>query len=533
MAGFENELALVVCAVSTPEQDADDKESMAAQERDGLSWCANEGCEVVDIVRIPGFSRNYLTFRELMEAAEAKGEFGPTRFWEHIQNRDFTLMVVRATNRFNREQSLNAEVMARVIRAGATIYSFLDGHIHKGNYRGMSAITGYRDSTELDDLKKKRATGIVGRAKKGLPINGIPPMSHKIVFDPQTGKELRLDLRTELAPLWVDLAQLLNENVSYNSLEYELFHRWGYGRGAKPYHELKMTRLLLNPLFWGNNAIRWQDKANRYNYGVWAFAPSESAPDGVEMFWNTHEPAYTGELSELVKAELLRRRDITNGMQSKFGTSMFSGLVVCYHCHAACGYARTRRGSKEYVYLSCTKFGTKAEGIICSNGKPIRERDVQQWLNAHLLDWLKKGEVVLDTEYEVSAQKKDIEDLTALSGRLQKRMSNLMDLVGDVDEDLRTDYLAQIRKTKDELTRCKEQLHQLEHVVRTILARSQVQGIQLNKIREIGLEAFWLQPPLTINQSLKSLFGSVRLVSRDGQIVGFVDRADLGGVQKN
>ena len=528
MSGFENQRALVVCAVSTPEQDADDKESMRAQERDGLAWCEKEFCEVIDVVRIPGFSRSFLTFRELMEAAEAKGEFGPTRFWEHLQSKDFDVMVVRATNRFNREQSLNSEVMARVIRAGATIYSFIDGHIHKGNYRGMSAITGYRDSVEIDEFKKKRVTGIIGRAKKGLPVSGNPPMSHRVVFDPATGEELRLELREEFAALWHHLAAILLENVPYLELERELFKRWGFGRGNRVYPPLKMHWMLFNAMFWGNNVIRWQDRTQPYWKGVWIFDPSIPAPDGVEMFWDTHEPVYTGELAELIKAELRRRTDVKNGMAKSHGTSKFTGLVACERCHNGFAYARRHRGDITHTYLVCsTTRESKRLGMKCENTGVIREERVQEWLNKHLKDWLKKGLVDIKLHNDKQDTAKQLKGLRASSGRLENRLSNLLDLIADADDDLRADYRGKIRTTKDELERCKQQLQQLEAKDRDFQRRAQIQSIQLKRIEDIGLEAFWQLEPLAINQALRALLDYARLVVDERHIIGFVDDREL------
>lgn len=520
MGDFVGLRALIVCAVSTPEQAADDKESMEAQERDGVEWSSAERCDVVDIVRIPGFSRNFLTFRELMDAAEAKGEFGPTRLWQHIQNKDFDVMVVRATNRLNREQSLNAEIIARVIRAGASIYSFLDGHINKNNYRPMSAITGYRDSVELDELKRKREVGMIGRAKRGLPINGNPPMSHRILYNPENGHEEGLVLRPEHVGLWRDLAALLLENVAYHRLEEELFTRWGYGQNGCAYSSTRMNKLLFNAQFWGNNAIRWSEKTRPHWRGLWIFDPSEPAPDGVDMFWNTHEPVYTGTLAQLVKAELRRRTDVWNGSATRHGIGKFTGIVLCDFCHGRTSYIRKTSHEKVFTYLICNTFRQTGS---CTNGHAVREEYVQLWLNKHLERWIARGKVDLSDNLDTIESERSLEEVKLGAQVLKKRMTNYMRMEADADEDLKADYRVEIRKTKDELSRSEAQIRELDQVLQETHVLQETRAFQLERIKRQTLPVFWQQDSLAINQALKALLGATRLFTAERKIKGFID----------
>lgn len=141
--------ALVLCSVSTVAQAKDDKVSMQQQEADGLAVCAREGWDVADVIRIPGYSRSFYTLAELVDAATADGELGPAKLQAHINARDFDVLVARSTNRFGREQSINA--------AGLTAFFALDAaHVN----RELRALLGpYRIA-----LQGKEVIGLVNSA---------------------------------------------------------------------------------------------------------------------------------------------------------------------------------------------------------------------------------------------------------------------------------------------------------------------------------------------------------------------------------
>jgi hypothetical protein len=521
--------AIIICAVSTEEQAEDDKESMEQQERDGLAFCESEGYDVVDIIRIPGYSRSFFTLQELVEAASADGEYGPAKLQAHIYRCDFDLMWCRITNRFNREQSLNAEIIGRIVRkCGAQIHSDRDGRIHLGNYRGLTAITGYRDATEVDELVRRRAEGIVGTAKRGLPVNGTPPMSHRYVINPKTGDKERVVLREEYTALWNDLARLLLEGIPYRHLEDELYLRWGYtDQQGQPYFHSRFFRLLNSPMFWGNNVIRRKGKARSKEYGIWAFDPSVPAPNGVEMYWNTHDPVYTGELAEQVKAEMRRRTQILNGTQTRFGTNRFAGLLFCDDCHSVMSYERIKNHGKAYVYLACRSVRDgKYRRTPCDNRRAMREERVQEWIDKRLRQWV-DAELVTFEDTPQKPKPDDTLKLRAAVDKLQIKLNRFIAELIEADDDLKGDFRLQIRAVKDELTRAQAQLENAQQRQQEREVAQQSQHLTLMLIKQMGLSAFWQQPPLAVNQQLKALFGTMRLAVDDRTILGFVARTRI------
>ena len=517
--------ALLVCAVSTPEQAKDDKESLPAQERELTAIAEREGWDIVDVVRIPGFSRSYFTLRELAEAAAQEQEYGPKRLEDHINAADFDVMAVRSTNRFNREQSLNAEVIGKTIKlCKAEIYSVMDGWINRQNRRAMTAITGFRDSSEIDELVKRRAIGIQGRLKKGLPISGSGLFAYRVVRDPETGKALRSEVREELTPLLNDLAALLLEQVPFDHLERELFQRWGYvAANGKPYGVHIMYKMLYSPFSWGHNFYRVKGVARGRIAGLWAFDESVSPPEGYIIARNTHPPIYNGEQAEAVKAELRRRLEVSNRSSLRIGNKRFAGLVVCDECHWRYSYAYvTNRYGKTYFYMVCRNgVAERFNHTRCSNHKRMPEKIIFDFLNGHIEASLDRGLVSFDQRAVPSSARKDAERLRAAVDRLQRRLDNLIEELANADDDLKPDYRRKIRQTKDELQRAVDQAQTAEaqlHVRETAERRHES---ALARIQALGLPAFWEQDAAFVNRTLRDYMTGYRIVASERTILGF------------
>lgn len=519
---------IIVCSVSTPEQADDDKESMETQERDLLAKAAAEGWHVIDIIRIPGYSRRFFTLQELVEAASADGEPGPARLQQHLKDGDFDIMSVRSTNRFGREQSINAEVIGKTIRAvGAQIYSQMDGMITKDNFRAMTAITGYRDAGQVDELIKGRAMGIVSNAKRGLPPSAKVPYPYRLMRDPSTGKATHIELRTELLPMWRDLATLILEGVPYNRLETEMLARWGHTRNGRPFGANYLGRLLLNPVFWGNSVIRWRRQIERGSpLGTWGLDAAEPPPDGVQMFYNTHEPVYKGELAEQVKAELRRRHEVYNRFSEK-QTKRFAGLVYCEVCHWSMANIADARIPGTYYYLRCAKSRSQnCYGRDCPEYKTVRETDVWKVLNDFLQDCLDSGLVQPPLQHRETAEH-DLDELRAAIAKLERRRDTLLDELGDSDEAVRRAIRKRVQATTHEIEQAQAQLTRLEVQAAHDRRQTLDQQAALDHIRAVTLPQFWKSTPLEVNQWLRRLLGTTRLYARGGKVVGFFDLRDI------
>lgn len=517
--------------MSTVAQAKDDKVSMEQQEADGLAVCAREGWDVADVIRIPGYSRSFYTLAELVDAATADGELGPAKLQAHINARDFDVLVARSTNRFGREQSINAEVIGKIIRVcGARIYSQMDGMIDRQNYRAYIAITGYRDASEIDELVKKRAMGIRRRVSRGLPPSGRVPFSHRLVRNPTTGKDERVEVRAELRPLFRDVAELLLDGVAYDQLSKELYDRFGYvGDNGKPYPYTKFNHVLFSAPFWGHQVIRWKSKVVAWASGVWIFDPSVAPPDGVEMFYDTHEPMYTGELADQVKAELIRRTEVHNGPALHIGVKVLSGLCFCNACGWRSVYNyRVNRYGTLYKYLRCNNASRPRLGVdLCPHKGQLREDVVLAWLGEEIQRWLNAGRVVPQLAPQDDADTQALHELRARAVQLDARLGHLVGELALADEDLKPFFRRDMRATNDELNRVKEQAAALEARLNRQRRVSASQDDALERIRTVGLPAFFALDAAHINRELRALLGPYRIALQGKEVIGLVNSADF------
>jgi DNA invertase Pin-like site-specific DNA recombinase len=133
-------LRAVTCAsVSTPEQAADEKESLVAQRRDLIAIVEQHNWVHVAHLEVPGFSRDYISFDDCERDMAAKSVFAFTQLRELIEKRAFDVFVVRDADRFGRTQSLVAQIAEWiVVIMGGTIYSQMDGLVDRQHVRGDS-----------------------------------------------------------------------------------------------------------------------------------------------------------------------------------------------------------------------------------------------------------------------------------------------------------------------------------------------------------------------------------------------------------
>ena len=164
--------AILLTAVSSPQQATSDKESLEMQERDLRALAAREGWDVIDVLRIPGHSRRYFNYHEFAEDMRAAGFDAADKMFAHWRARDFDVLAVWMGDRLSREQSMFAEIIARTIDARATIYDLKSGGwIKEDNYRMYAAMSGYAAASAIDALvtRGRRAQQQGARPRAGRP----------------------------------------------------------------------------------------------------------------------------------------------------------------------------------------------------------------------------------------------------------------------------------------------------------------------------------------------------------------------------
>jgi hypothetical protein len=522
MNAMQTSLRIVgMCAVSTPEQADDEKTSLEEQERLIRQWCDEHGHTLVDLLIVPGFSRRYYNLPELIEASlkQKPPVDAPARLLAHTRSRDFDVFACRYGSRFAREQSIFAEIVSRVIDAGAVMFTFQDGWINRSNYRMYIAMGGYAASTEVD-----RLVSALNEAQNKLVANGLPPagrvrMSHRVARD-RLGKVVAVEVDPTKRRLLDDIAYLLvDENVPWLRMSQLLYERYGHTTAkGRPIEVRTLWRLLYSPTFWGHTA-RFFEKLGAF--GVWAFDESEPVPDGVVVYRNQFEPAYTGEQAERVKAELRRRADIIKGRARPGGAYMFTGLLMCDDC----GFRMVRRvgGTRhDYIIYRCDsttpRYRHDARYQCAANPRAVTQDAAKAWFDVQLRQMLAQHNPL---HFRVSASVDVAARITSLQAEIaeaERRIAGL--LLQRADTPLASQNIL-VQLIQDADTRLQALRAQLADALRQ-QASDNTAGAEAayHELEQLGVDALWMLPENTINRILAALLGRYRILVADANFVG-------------
>lgn len=508
--------AIIWCAVSTKAQTDEDKYSLPDQERIARAFAERSGWRVVDVLRVPGHSRHYIDIHECAADMAAQGIDAFVRLLEHWRQRDFDVLIVRDGDRFARTQTLHAYVTERTIETGATIYSIADGPVDQSNFRMWIAMVGYRAAHDIDRLVDAHRKGMDVRAAKGLPTSSKTLRFFKVLRD-ENGKAVKLIVDPASRRMLDDLATLILEGVSWNRIETELAERFGHvDLNGRQYYPNTMMYVVMNPTFHGHTARNFRNERDGRSRGAWMFDPSEPPPEHVKIYYNTHEPAYTGDLALRIQAEL-RRRMLMTGRRRPTRTKMFSGLLLCEECGYMLGYGRSD-GTHE-LYRCMARWASRRLRSECGQRKSISSKNVYKYINRILQlaidgqspEWFQRQDGTA-TQERIAQLKSEIAELQEQSRRLVAKQAIAPPDLNDV-------YDEQIGVMGERLRRLKLELARQHHEQERTNQRDAEQVIA--DIRAEGLENFWKRDETDINRILHRLFGKNRFTVKDGKIVGW------------
>src|SRR4051794_31236155 len=108
--------AVIWCAVSDAKQAEEGKESLPSQERDGLEACAREGLQVVAVLKVPGYSRDYIDIRDCAEDMSAAGYTALGDLYEMIRANSFSALVFRRGEGCGRTRGLFPWIVKYIIK---------------------------------------------------------------------------------------------------------------------------------------------------------------------------------------------------------------------------------------------------------------------------------------------------------------------------------------------------------------------------------------------------------------------------------
>ncbi len=512
--------AVIWCAVSSNPQAADDKESLPTQEAQARDLCTRNGWTIVEVLVVSGHSRRYIDIHEVAHAMSRQGITAFTRLIELWETRGFDVLIVRDGDRFARTQTLHAYVTEKTISIGARIYSLNDGWIDERNYRMWAAMSGYKAASSIDSLVQAHRIAMDSAARRGLPTNWSVVLSHRIIRD-ERGRRLRIEVDESKRRLFDDLATLLLEGTPWGKVEQLLYQRYAHvnPKTGRRYGMRTMYKAVYNPYFWGHSGRHFDGK-----YGNWVFDPNEPPPPGVDVYYNTHQAVWTGELGERLKAEL-RRRGTLRGKATPESAYRFTGLLICADCRCTFGvyrHVRARRDGSHYLAWMCyTRWSNSTTRPECRQNRLIRDDQVEQYVNdmlAHLIA-LGSPDLLAVTDDRTDNAMKQIQGLRREIAETEAYIGELIIQQGKASTAIQHIYTQKIEEAASRLEILKHNLAVLQRDVESpSVAAARQQAYE--DLVEMGLDGFWNQDARRINQMLHRIFGRRRLIVDQGKVAG-------------
>ena len=501
--------AILWAAVSTKSQAEDAKASLPAQEADLRDLASKHGWQVIDVLRVPGHSRHYYEWHELVKDSREKGIDAFYQLDQHLKNRDFDILAVRDGDRFARTQSLHAFIVESVcIRVGAKIWTIGDGQIDIHGARLYTALGGYRAAGDIDRLVNYREMALNQKPEKGLPVAGRPLWGFRIVRN-ELGKATAYIVDEAKRRAFDDLAELILAGVAWDRIAQEMNSRGHRNAAGQEFKRSFFYRTVFHPVWWGHAARKFRQSGLPQAMGVWTFDVSVQPPEGVQVWRNVYEPVWTGELAVSIQSELRRRFDLVKGRATSTNTRRFSGLVTC----AGCGHIMHSTEGTRSLYLAC---GYRWRGGTCQQERSISEKKIIEFL-VPLLHQLKAAgdpELVLGGEGRQRNDRILEQSRQALAEVHTKARAMARLYVENAGRRLESIYAA-------ELEALEKQAAEIEAVIAEAEANSATDEPRRAKLAELDADGIWDQPWTVINQTLHGIFGQWRLVADNGTIVGY------------
>lgn len=523
--------AIILCAVSTPEQAADDKQSLNTQERELRSIAEARNWNVIKVLHIPGFSRDYISWEEC--AAEMLKARPPITAMADLKSLctptsgrpQFDVLMVRDADRFGRTQSLIMQVAETIcVRLGLKIYSQMDNQLVEGlQSRFWAAMTGLRAANDQDKRKKYFHDGMKRRLENGLPTVFMKTMTHLPVRDSR-GDVVSYAVRKDMIAFWDAFADIIcrtgpkgapDAYVPWSKIPTTLANEYGFTRPDGRLHFVgTLLRAVLSPIAWGN-----MGRFYRNQWGLWAFDESEPLPPGVEIRRNTHEPLWTGALADKIMDRLRRRSNIGRGKSFLAYTSAFSGLLICAGCNRKM-MSQYREATQIRVYhcASGVKTTIKQTGVVCkSKPKRISYERLQDWFNGKLEQVLAARSIspLIDTVNPASFEM-DIERVAQELAQVQETLAGLYVQKASAKSGTVLQRVIDDYEAKDE--RLSHDINHLRQRMASAQTADRAAGRVIAEIEGIGLKDFWAMPHPRINALLFELLSGNYIHIMDGKV---------------
>lgn len=403
MVDQRQELAVILCTVSTLPQADPDLPSLDEQEATCRRYCDQVGDLVVEVIRIE-YSRYYSRLDRLCQANARYAHLV-----ELIETEQITKVVVERYDRLYRKGALQGQICALADEHGVWLYSVREPTQRGDDQSAMwiRTIFGLTAEQDVRNLIAKRRRGMLGRIKRQKTVSFQAPYGYRVEG---RRREARLVVSDE-ERRWVRwIFERRAEGRGYVWIARELNARSVPGPRGEAWSVGTLRHLLRNPTYVGRVRQReWARPRGGSNRRLASLPRSDqcrhlwSPPevvhdDGLEVRTHTcarcgrplltefvgpgaHEPIISSQLWEAAqRVNDARRRDYSRRDRPR---RLYTGLVRC----ALCGDAMCYHDAKGTLVLRCSRYvrQTTTEGLrpCRPNAYPVRV------LHRYVLDTLK------------------------------------------------------------------------------------------------------------------------------------------------
>jgi len=316
---------LIWTAVSSKEQATEDKSSLTVQEQEGRAYAERVGGVVVDVIAVPGHTRDLWRWADAEVAMPA---YGALR--RHCEAQDFDVLFAWDADRLGRDPALSAQALSLVKRAGASVY------VHSGGYTVgqesesasyIYAIDTVRSGQEQKRRVKRHHFGMAARVRRGLHP-GRWPYGYKPIRDAR-GETIGAELVPIEAEAIRALTRLYLDGHGYRAIRDTLNERGYPPPSGDAWTESGVRHIAARDIYTGY--LQWGDVRNEQ--------PSDKFPH----LWDpdTHKA--------IIRE---RHRRARNAGGSEIATFL-SGVVICGECGHKMAHTSSTRPWGSYSYYQC------------------------------------------------------------------------------------------------------------------------------------------------------------------------------------
>jgi len=329
---------LIWCAVSSKPQAGENKSSLQVQEKEGRAYADMHNGTVVDVLRVPGHSRDLWRWDDAEEAMPAY-----RRLREYCENGAFDVLFTWDSDRLGRDAALSQQVLSLVKRAGASIYVYSGGYTVGQQSESASyiyAIDGVRSGQEQKRRVKRHRFGMINRVRRGLHPHKWP-YGYRAIRDAR-GECVGAEFVAHEIEVVRIVAQLYLDGYGYDHISRRLNERGYLGPAGGQWWPGAVLRVIQSDVYAG--------------YVGWGGARNERPSDKFPALWDTEQ-------HRAIKRERHRRRNIGGGAPI---ATYLSGCVICAECGWSMSHHRVPSHTDPnvvYRYYTCKRTTHPANNV--------------------------------------------------------------------------------------------------------------------------------------------------------------------------